>query len=335
MAHGKQIRESSRSTNKRLAQNILAKREAEVLEGRWNLLRSDCPRLQQWADEMIARVPHGNTKGRYSASAKNLIAFIGNAKLSEIDAEQIERFQQARLAVGTHPATVNRDTALLFRFLKLARKRRFVLRNVCEEVERLNVRPRRRQAKPLTYEEEKRLLAVCDPLLRIFVIVLIETGMRSKTEALTLQWADVDLTSEVGCVYVRRSKTLAGERRVWLTEFCRGQLQSWQNLVGENSDYLFPSPRNPGAHWTGYQNPWKRAVKAAVLGDRRVYDLRSTFATRANAARATEQTLAHLLGHASTTILPTYAKAMDENTRSAMAGLDQLRQAQAPVPRLQ
>src|SRR5579862_1375092 len=153
----------------------------------------------------------------------------------------------------------------------------------------------------------------------MFVIVLIETGVRSKTEALPLKWVDVDLTGEVGCIYVRRSKTSAGERRVWLTEFCRQQLQSWRNFLGpEYSDYVFPSPRNPRAHWTGYQNPWKEAVKAASLGDRRVYDLRSTFATRANAARANALTLAQLLGHASTSILPTYVKALDENTRAVI-----------------
>lgn len=65
------------------------------------------------------------------------------------------------------------------------------------------------------------------------------------------------------------------------------------------------------------------------LGDCRVYDLRSTFATRANAARATGLTLAHLLGHSSTAILPTYAKALDENTRAVISQLDCMRRARS------
>jgi hypothetical protein len=36
----------------------LARCTAEVLEGRWNLPRSDCPRLGDWADEVIATVAH-------------------------------------------------------------------------------------------------------------------------------------------------------------------------------------------------------------------------------------------------------------------------------------
>ncbi len=330
MANGKQVRESSRCTNKRLAENILAKRKAEVLEGRWNLPRSDCPKLQQWADEVIASVEHPNTRGRYSASAQNLVAFFGNRKLSEITAEGVGDFQRARLKQGKRAATVNRDTALLFRLLKLARKRRYIQQNPCEEVERLNERRQRRQAKPLSYEEEQRLLPHCDALLKLFVVLLIETGLRSKTEALPLKWADVDIDSIPGRIVIRRSKTKAGERCVWLTEFCRQQLKLWREFLGrEYSEYVFPSPRNPRAYWTGYQNPWKAAVKAATLGDRRIYDLRSTFATRANAAHATELTVAQLLGHASIAILPTYAKALDENMRAVIVELDAQRSGRA------
>lgn len=324
VAHGKQVRESSRTVSKRVAECLLAKRKTEVLEGRWNLPRSDCPRFQQWADEVIASVVHANTRSRYCSNAKNLVAFFGDAKLSEITADQIGEFQRTRLARGKSPATVNRDIAFLFRLLKLARKRRFIMQNPCEEADRLNERHARRQARPLSYDEEKRLLSYCGPLLRIFVIVLIETGLRSKKEALPLKWRDVDVLSTPGSALIRHSKTPAGARRVWLTEYCRQQLLLWRPFTGQ-SEYVFPSPRNPRAYWTGYQLPWKDAVSHAGLGDRRVYDLRSTFASRANATRANTLTLAQLLGHANTSILPTYVKQLDENTRAVIHALDELR----------
>jgi integrase len=336
MAQGQQVRESSRSTNKRFAERLLAKRKGEVLEGRWNLPRSDCPTLREWADEIISKVASANTRDRYFASAKNLINGLGNIKLSAISADRIAEFQQSRLANGRHPATVNRDTALLYRLLKLARKRHFLTLNVCEEVDRLNERRTRRQAKPLSYEEEKRLLAVSDPLLRILVLVLIETGLRPKKEALPLRWADVDLNSDPASICVRDSKSPAGIRRVWLTEYCHDQLARWREFLGQNySDYAFPAPRNPQTHWTCYQDAWERAATKAGLADRRVYDLRATFATRANAASATALTLAQLLGHSSTSILPTYAKALDENTRAIISRLDALRLEQNRTVRLQ
>ena len=44
--------------------------------------------------------------------------------------------------------------------------------------------------------------------------------------------------------------------------------------------------------------------------------------TRANACRASGLTVAHLLGHASTQILPTYVKPLDENTKAVIEALD-------------
>ena len=44
-----------------------------------------------------------------------------------------------------------------------------------------------------------------------------------------------------------------------------------------------------------------------------------------NACHATGLTVAHLLGHASTQILPTYVRPLDENTRAVIAALDTAR----------
>ncbi len=261
---------------------------------------------------------------------------MGNIKLTAISADKIAEFQQSRLADNRHPATVNRDTALLFHLLKLARKCRFLTQNVCEQVERLNERRARRQAKPLSYDEEKQLVAASEPLLRLFIILLIETGLRPRKEALPLKWADVDLNSNPASICVRDSKSPAGIRRVWLTEYCRDNLRQWRDFLGRNySEYVFPSPRNPHLHWTVYQDAWERAAAKSGLHDHRVYDCRATFASRANAALATALTLAQLLGHSSTAILPTYAKQLDENTRAVISRMNAQRSAQPTVTILQ
>jgi len=81
-----------------------------------------------------------------------------------------------------------------------------------------------------------------------------------------------------------------------------------------------------------YKTVWRTAVKKAGLADRRAYDLRSTFASRANACHATGLTVAHLLGHASTQILPTYVKPLDETTRAVIEALDAARKHQRLSP---
>lgn len=90
----------------------------------------------------------------------------------------------------------------------------------------------------------------------------------------------------------------------------------------EFSEYIFPSPRNPTVRLADYQKAWHKAAKEAGLADRRIYDLRCSFASRANGCRASALTVAHLLGHASTQILPTYVKPLDENTKALIDALD-------------
>ncbi len=81
-------------------------------------------------------------------------------------------------------------------------------------------------------------------------------------------------------------------------------------------------------HISDYKTAWRKAAAKADLKDRRPYDLRSTFASRANACRASGLTVAHLLGHASTQILPTYVKPIDENTKAIVEALDAARSLQ-------
>jgi len=91
------------------------------------------------------------------------------------------------------------------------------------------------------------------------------------------------------------------------------------------SPYVFPSPRNANSHIADYKKPWRDATAKANVVGKRIYDLRATFASRANAVHATSLTLAHLLGHASTTVLPVYTEPIDENTKAIIEALDKAR----------
>jgi integrase len=161
----------------------------------------------------------------------------------------------------------------------------------------------------------------------MLITLLAETGLRVRKEALPLKWADIDLESEPGCIRVRDSKTAAGVRAVWLTRHARNTLIQWREFIGEGfSPYVFPSPRTPSTHVSDYKKAWQKAAREAGLPDRRIYDLRASFASRANACHATGLTIAQLLGHAtSTQILPTYVKPLDENTRAVIEALDAAR----------
>lgn len=211
---------------------------------------------------------------------------------------------------------------------------RLISRNPCSDVGKLNERRDRRQAKPLTYDEEERVKQFSPPLLQMLITLLADTGLRVKKEALTLRWSHVSIDSEPACIRILDSKSAAGIRPVWLTNHCRNALARWRELLGpEFSPFVFPSPRNPAAHFADYKTAWRTAAKKAGLADRRVSDLRSTFASRANVCHATGLTVAHLLGHASTRILPTYVRPLDENTRALIEAMDAARRNQGATSR--
>jgi integrase len=251
------------------------------------------------------------------------------SRLAEITPEAVFRFQQKRLDDGAGKATVNRDLATLSSSLSRAKKMRLISHNPCNDVGKLNERRERRQGRPLSYEEEARVKRFSPPWLSVLITVLVETGLRVRKEALPLKWSDVSLDSDPAHIHVRESKSAAGLRTAWLTNHCREVLKEWRVMLGsEFSPYVFPSPRIPGMHITDYKNAWQKAAAKAGLKDRRIYDLRSTFASRANGCRASGMTVAHLLGHASTQILPTCVKPIDENTKAIIEALDAVRNSQ-------
>ena len=331
---GRQHRESSGSTNKKLAEKVLASRTAQVFEGRWSLPKSNSPRLGKWVEEFLKSVTHEKTRSRYQSSINNVLKHFGkNVRLSEITTESVFRFQQRRLEQGAGKATINRDIYTLSSCLSLAKTISLISHNACRDVGKLNEKRDRRQAIPLSYAEEDRVKQFSPLWLCVLITLLAETGLRVKKEALGLKWSDVSLDSEPACIRIVDSKSAAGVRLAWLTTHCRDVLVRWREMFGPGfSPFVFPSPRNPALHIVDYKTAWRTAAKKAGLADRRMYDLRSTFATRANACHATGLTVAHLLGHASTQILPTYVRPLDENTRAVIEALDTARKHQRLRP---
>jgi len=324
---GRQHRESSGSTNKKSAEKLLTLRSAQVFEERWSLPRSKSPRLGTWSEEFLKFQSHEKTRSRYRSSLNNILRHFGkDIRISEIRVESVFRFQQERIEQGAGKATVNRDVATLSSCLSRARKMRIISHNPCSDVGKLNERRDRRRARPLSYEEEERVKQFSPPLLRMLITLLADTGLRVKKEALPLKWSDISLDSAPGCIRICDSKSAAGVRPVWLTNHCREALVNWHRVFGpEFSPFVFPSPRNPKVHFVDYKTAWRTAAKKAELADRRIYDLRATFASRANVCHATGLTVAHLLGHANTQILPTYVRPLDENTRALIEAMDTAR----------
>jgi integrase len=321
---GRQVFESSHSKSKKFAEKLLSIRQAEVAEGRYNLPRSNPPSLESWCKECIASVPNPNTRRRYETSLSSITSFFKQAKVSQVTVERIEAFKGARRHEEVKSATINRDLFLLRWCLKQATRQRFIGKNPFDNVDFLEERKERRQPKILTLDEELRLLAACNPLLRALCVLLIETGLRIGREALVLKWPELDL--EQGTVSVGQTKTLAGRRMIPLSDFCKQELLNWRDFTGpEYSPFVFPAPTDSAVHLSGVRRSWKTALKTAGIDFFPIYNLRATFASRLSAAGVPDVFVSQLMGHAGS-LLGTYSKAIMDYRIDAIRKLEQLRQ---------
>ena len=295
--------------------------------------------LASFPETFLAWVSGETTRDRYRVSLNSLVAHLVNPQLGSITTAQLYSYQTERLKAGTSPASINRDIAALSRLFSLGRKRGLLnVQNPCADVERLNETETRVSGRPFTRQEEARITAAASGWFQVLFILLIETGLRVKKEALPLKWSDVDLDSDPGRLFVRRSKTAAGVRTAFLTNYCKDAMLKWRAFAGpEFSPFVFANPNNPSKHIADYKQQWKGIAKKAAIVEHRFYDTRSTFASRVNSCAQSMLTVAQLLGHKGTSVsvLPAYVRPLDENTRSIMNSLDAARAVATKTPRLQ
>ena len=209
---------------------------------------------------------------------------------------------------------------MLSLILRHAKRERYIALNPLDSPELfLNERPDRLQARPFKLEDEQRLLAVTKGFLKPLILLLVDTGLRVGKEALPIRWSDLDV--ENALVYVRQSKTQGGIRCLPMTARLKAELIRWKRLTGKQSDFVFPYPLDQSKHLLQVPKTWARALKDAKVEPRRIYDLRSTFATRLNAAGVPQVFIDQLMGH-SGGLAQTYSKASDEFRRAAIDKLE-------------
>jgi integrase len=187
----------------------------------------------------------------------------------------------------------------------------------------------------LDWEEQEKLLAVAPPRIRVLTVLGVETGMRTG-EMTNLRWEDVDFLHD--SLRVVKSKSMAGIRAVPLSAFAKAGLLQWRSLVGpEFSDWVFPAFSNRRHKLQGGRKAWASTLRKAGIPFFPIYYLRHAFASRATAAGVSPITIAALLGHATTQVVPRYSVILDENRFDAIKKLEAFRQssianATAPTP---
>jgi len=141
------------------------------------------------------------------------------------------------------------------------------------------------------------------------------------TKARELACARTRLTLRTKLVFIADSKTPTGVAEVRLTDIAVEAFRSQIELAGPGP-WLFPSPKSP----TGYQREFKKAcertLRKADIPYFRLYDLRSTRATRLSAGGVANEWVTQMLRQTDAKVFKKYSQMKVQTKREARTKLN-------------
>ena len=112
---GNRIRRSTGTSNKKMAEAVIAKVHVKIIEGQFF---DTLQEKERTVDEMMKRYMKEHLVKTRSATCnnhylKNLLPFFGHYTLAEITPRLIAEYKSRRYDAGRAPATINRELAAM------------------------------------------------------------------------------------------------------------------------------------------------------------------------------------------------------------------------------
>jgi len=306
---GRRVRETV-GPNKRVAEQALAVRKAEITQNRYTLSKRESVLFQDFAKEYLDYSRnHKKSYLRDITSTNHLTPYFKNKRLSDITSWLTERYKAIRkekVAV----ATVNRELACLKHMFTLAIEWGKVNSNPVKRVKLF--KEENKSLRVLSKEEEKKLIDASSEHLKPIIIMALNAGMR-KGEILNLTWDKVDFANRIITV----DKTKNNEvRQIPMNHYLADVLGNMKAV----RKYVFC--KENGEPYGSVRKAFRRAVERSGMPPCRFHDLRHTFASRLAMKGIDLATLKELLGHKSIGMTMRYAHPTQDHKRWAVEVLD-------------
>ena len=294
----------------------------------------------QWVDcflDNYSKPPMGAEK-THNANlrvAKHIKAAWGTRKLIDVTADEVELYLHSRLrehvrtrtSLGERergalkPATIHQELRVLRRMLNVAVRKKLLPANPCSGVE-FPV-PVKGLFRPhyVTWSEQKRIESQAPQHLRNVVGIITETGLRVYKELMPVKKDQVDLHNAV--VWIPDSKTPNGIAEIPLTPLAVEAFKNQMRISG-TGPFLFPSDKNPSGHQKNLKTAWRKTLKRAGVPYFRIYDLRSTYATRLSAGGVADEWVTQLLRQGDAKVFKKYSQMKLQMKREALEKLNRL-----------
>jgi len=171
----------------------------------------------------------------------------------------------------------------------------------------------------VTASEQQTIEQHSPAYLRNVIRILTETGLRVYKELASMRKDQVDLANKT--IFISDSKTPTGVAEVPLTDIA---VEAFRNQIEEAGPglWLFPSPLNPTGYQTNFRKPWETALRKAGIPYFRLYDLRSTYATRLSAGGVADEWVTQMLRQTDAKVFKKYSQMKLQMKREALTKLD-------------
>ncbi|MGA8555671.1 MAG: tyrosine-type recombinase/integrase [Candidatus Acidiferrales bacterium] len=288
----------------------------------------------QWADfflETYSKPPMRAKKTHEInlRAVKHLKCAFASSSLVDLTADHVEIYLRDRLcqrvriksSVGfrekgvLQPATVHQEFRVLRRVLNVAARKRLLPANPCSGVE-FPVRVKGLfRPHYVSWSEQKRIELHAQPHLRNIVRIITETGLRVYKELMSMKKDQLDLPNAV--VWIPDSKTPNGIAEVPLTPLAVDAFRDQLSIAGDGP-FLFPSDLNPTGHQVELKTVWQKTLRRAKVPYFRIYDLRSTYATRLSAGGVADEWVTQLLRQGDSQVFKRYSQMKLQMKREAL-----------------
>jgi integrase len=226
------------------------------------------------------------------------------------------------------PSTVHQELRVLRRLLNLAVRKRLLPSNPCWGVEFPVAVKSLFRPHYVSWSEQQRIEAEALIYLRHVVRIVTETGLRIYKELTPMKKDQVDLDNKV--VWIPDSKTPNGVAEVPLTDLAVAAFRDQMEIAGDSA-YVFPSENNPTGHQTTFKTAWAATLRRAKVPYFRIYDLRSTYATRLSAGGVADEWVTQLLRQGDAKVFKKYSQMKLQMKREAPQKLNRTANERAGV----
>ncbi len=322
--------EDWQEAQKRLRERLQA-RDDKILD---IVRRGEHLTFTEWADFFLENYSKPPMRAQKTHEAnmramKHLKDAFASRKLSEVSADEIESYLRMRLRKRVRvkttagfrelgdlkPATVHQELRVLRRALNVAVRKKLLPVNPCAGVEfPVKVKGLFRPHY-VSWSEQQQIELTAPEYLRNAIRIITETGLRVYKELTPMKKEQVDLENAV--VWIPDSKTPNGVAEVPLTDIAVGAFRDQVRVAGPGP-WLFPSDANPTGHQTTFKTAWAATLRRAKIPYFRIYDLRSTYATRLSAGGVADEWVTQLLRQGDAKVFKKYSQMKLQMKREAL-----------------